>query len=67
MKKSDIVMLTTAGIGLTTGIAVWLAFPGTPWYIYLGMGIGVLIAIPKAVENVARQKTAKQILDDDAA
>ena len=65
MKKSDSIVLTTAGIGIASGIAIFYFFPDTPWYVYVGVGVGTLLAIPKSLEDEAKQKLAKKILDEE--
>lgn len=64
MKKSDSLVLTTLGIGFAVGIGVWLAWPTSPWYIYAGLAIGTLLAIPKNIKHAAEQKAAKKLLDE---
>lgn len=64
MKKSDSIVLRTAAFGVVVGVAVWVAWPDTPWWIYVSIALGTLIGIPKAIKNEADHLVAKKILDE---
>lgn len=64
MKKSDRVVLTTAGIGVAVGVGIWMVWPDTPWYVYVGLAFGTLVGIPNALKVEAEQKIARKVLDE---
>ncbi|MBX3588836.1 MAG: hypothetical protein KF796_19565 [Ramlibacter sp.] len=63
MKTSDRITLWTLAIGVAACVGVYVLYPGAHWAWYVGIGLGTLIGIPKAIENAARDKVARQIVD----
>ncbi|MDP3652447.1 MAG: hypothetical protein Q8R67_12265 [Rhodoferax sp.] len=64
MKKSGQIVWAAVGIGAVIGVGVWIVWPSTPWYIFVGLAFGTLIGIPKAIKVEAEQTIAKKILDE---
>lgn len=63
MKTTDKITLTVLAVGIGLCLALYMMFPGTHWGVYVGLLIGTCLAIPKAIEGAARDKVARQVLD----
>ncbi|MCA0213092.1 MAG: hypothetical protein LCH79_07950 [Proteobacteria bacterium] len=63
MKPSERITLTSFLLGLVVCAGVWFFFPAAPWWVYIAIVIGALFAGGRAIEDAARDKVARQVLD----
>lgn len=63
MKPSERITLISFLLGLVVCAGVWFFFPDAPWWAYIVIVIGSLLAGSGAIEGAARDKVARQVLD----
>lgn len=63
MKPSERIALTSFLAGLVLCAGVWFFFPSAPWWLYVAIVVGALLAGSGMIEGAARDKVARQVLD----